>query len=135
MDLLEMVLSLGGEEKRVGECLVFEATMNALALINELDRLGVETLIVLGPLHRKGRKPGVYVSRIEPSRGPENPILLVKELWGNLTGSLRLEDYAAALRILYGKAFYVAECEPGEGEGGCKSVVEQWLREQCGGQA
>ena len=124
-----MVLRLG-DEKRIGKCIVLEADMDALALLDELKRLSADTLVVLGPLHREGRRRGVYVSEVKPEKGPENPSRLVKELWGNLTGSLRLEDYVAALRILYDRVFYVAECEPGE-ESRCSDVVEKWLREYC----
>lgn len=124
-----MILRIG-DERHLGKCIVIEADMDALALIDEVKRRGADTLVVLGPLHREGRRRGIYVSKIEPSRATENPSRLVKKLWGNLTGSLRLEDYVTALQILYDKEFYVAECEPGKEEK-CSDVVEQWLRNYC----
>jgi len=125
-----MILGMG-DEKRLGNCIVMEADMDALALIDEARRRGADTLVILGPVHREGRRRGIYVSRVKPSKAEENPSRLVKKLWGNLTGSLRLEDYVSALQILYDREFYVAECEPGEEER-CSDVVEQWLRSYCG---
>ncbi|WP_317895232.1 hypothetical protein [Pyrofollis japonicus] len=129
--LLSMMLEKG-DETRIGNCIVIEADMDALALIDEARRLGASEIVLLGPLHRDNRQRGIYLERVEPNKSAaSSPNKLVKELWGNLTGSLRLDDYVAAMRILYDKPFYVAECDPGDTDE-CRDLVEQWLREYCG---
>ena len=129
-DILEEML-VRGDESRVGGCLVIEADMDALALVERFRESGASELILFGPRHVEGRRRGVYTRRVkavEPSMPPDR---LVRELWPNLTGSLRLDDYVAALRILLGRGFTVAECEPGSE--GCKGLLAGWLEAYCGG--
>jgi hypothetical protein len=119
-----------GDDFTVGRCRVVEADMDALALLDKLGDTGAEELVLLGPRHREGRRRGIYLRRVDPAEPSSlSPSQLVRELWGNLTGSLRLCDYEAALRILYRKPFTVAECEPG-GEG-CQGLVGEWLASYC----
>ena len=127
-EILEEMLRLG-DEFTIGNCVVVEADMDALALLDKARELGAERIILLGPRHREGRSRGVYLRTVEPRGAPSNPSQLVRELWGNLTGSLRLCDYEAALSILYDKPFTVAECEPAGV--GCRGLVESWIRENC----
>jgi hypothetical protein len=129
-EILEELMSLG-DEFRVGSCVVVEADMDVLALLDKAREHGAERIVLFGPRHVEGRRRGVYERTVEPRENPEkmDPMRLVRELWGNLTGSLRLCDYEAAMRILYDKPFTVAECEPG-GEG-CRGLVREWIGRLC----
>ncbi len=130
-DILEDLRRLG-DEFELGRCIVVEADMDALALIDKARELGADELVLFGPRSLRGRRSGVHLRHVEPRRvgatGPET-LSLVRELWPNLTGSLRLEDYVAALQLLLGREFTVVECEPGGV--GCRGVLEKWLREFC----
>ena len=118
----ELARSLEG--KREGRCLYIEADMDALALIGEAEEAGAEELVLLGP------GEGPVLEKVEPidARGMD-PGRVVKELWMNLTGSLGLEDYVAALRILYGRPFYVARCGSGRS---CQEVLRLVRERFCG---
>ncbi len=98
------------ERGRLGRCVFIEADMDALALVDEARRLGAEGLLLVGASHSCPGPAGEPV-RVEPLNAERmDPRGLVKELWMNLTGSLGLDDYVAALRILYGKGFWVLCC-------------------------
>ena len=128
-DILEDLMRLG-DRVRLGSCLVAEADVDALALADMFAESCAEELVVFGPRHREGRLHGVYTRTVEPRRPGGDIAGLVRELWPSLTGSLRLDDVVAALSLLLGRRFTVAECEPG-GQG-CRGVLEEWARRVCG---
>jgi hypothetical protein len=122
-----------GDEIKVNNCLIIEADMDALALLDKLRDVGAEKLVLFGPLHREGRKPGVYERNVQPEKrsvNGKNASDIVKTLWPNLTGSLKLCHYEDALKILSNKPFKIAECEPG-GKG-CYDIFIRWLESACG---
>jgi len=109
--------------RREGSCVFIEADMDALALLDEAERLGAETIVLVGPGPWRG------VERVEPVDGAGmDPFAVTKELWMNLTGSLGLDDYRAAMRLLSRRPFYVAGCG-----GDCEAVIEEVRRRFCQG--
>ena len=125
--LLEAARRLDG--RRAGSCVFLEADMDALALIDEAERLGAEELVLVGMDEEAGER--VTVETVEPRRvDPEREAQrIVKDLWMNLTGSLGLGDYVEALRILYPRRFTVVRC----GGEACGEPLLGKLRELCGG--
>ncbi len=128
-DVLDDIMELGDEVTWNG-CLIVEADMDALALVDTAKSRGIERIVVFGPRHVPGRRPGVYMAMVEAGEQSLNPDQVVRTLWPNLTGSLRLSDYIDALKLLWGKPFEVAECEPGE-KGTCKGALVTWIEEFC----
>ncbi len=123
----EELLELAGrlEGRRLGRCVFIEADMDALALLDEAERLGAESIVLVGPGPWRG------LERVEPTGGRGlDPQRLVRELWMNLTGSLGLDDYAAALRILSERPFYVVGCGDS-----CRGAVARVLEGLCGADA
>lgn len=102
--MLEKARMMDGERR--GHCLIVEADMDALALLDEAGKIGAGLLVVASPC---SSVEGVVAEAYEPLRrrgldGRET-VLLVRELWMNLTGSLGPEDWAAALRVLSPRPF------------------------------
>ncbi len=116
-------------EREIGSCVVIECDMDALALLDEATRLGAGEIVLFAPLHREGRRRGLYERLVEPANDNPLPSRLAGELWANLTGSLKLVHYEAALRRLYSKPFRVVECEAGGG--GCSGLLQQWIEARC----
>lgn len=116
--------------------MVVDGSMDALSLIDEAVSRGIDQIVVLGAAHAKGRAPGIYTHIIEPRDARSmDPLQLTRELWMNLTGSLGLDDYAAALSLLWGRAFILAECDPGDmdnPEEACKKLAREWIQQECG---
>ncbi|WP_338250902.1 hypothetical protein [Pyrodictium abyssi] len=136
--LLELVLELIGREPeaRIGRCIVIDGSMDALSLVDEASSRGVEDIVILGAIHTDGRGRGMYTRVVEPRDARAmSPQQLTKELWMNLTGSLGLDDYAAALSLLWSRAFILAECDPGDSEDpeeACKRLAREWIQRECG---
>jgi len=119
----------------MGKCLIIDGSMDALSLIDEATSRNIDLVTILGAVHTEGRAPGIYTRMIEPRDARKmNPLQLTRELWMNLTGSLGLDDYAAALSLLWNRAFILAECEPGDTddpEGVCKRLAREWIQQEC----
>ncbi len=120
--LMELAASMDGEI--LGRCLVREADVDALALLDEARELGVKHIYVVSPCSRIN---GIEAEAYEPMGGAERAaadgratVLLVRELWMNLTGSLGPEDWAAALRVLSPRPFLVIRL----GEGGFEKLLD-----------
>jgi len=125
--LLEDARRLDG--RRTGSCVFLDADMDALALLDEAEKLGAEEIVLVGvDEEAEGR---VVVEEVEPRRvNPEREAQrIVKNLWMNLTGSLGLGDYVEALRILYPRRFTVIRC----GGDACGEPLLEKLRALCGG--
>lgn len=135
--LLELVLELIGKkpEARIGRCIVIDGSMDALSLVDEASSRGTKDIVILGAVHVDGRGVGVYTRVVEPRDATTmNPQQLTQELWMNLTGSLGLDDYAAALSLLWSRAFILAECDPGDSEDpeeACKRLAREWIQREC----
>ncbi len=112
------------EGRRLGRCVFLEADMDALALLDYLRDLGAEGLVLVGPCGSAGE--GVVVEEAVPAK-VDDPTMVTRELWMNLTGSLGLDDYVAALRILYPGRFLVIRCR---GESCGKQLLRR-LGELC----
>jgi len=107
--LLEEAARLDG--RLLGRCLVREADVDALALLDEARDCGIDRVVVVAPC---GSLEEAEAEAYEPMRAARSAamdgrgaVLLVRELWTNLTGSLGPEDWAAALRILSPRPFLV----------------------------
>jgi len=106
--LIEKAAEMDGA--RIGRCLVREADVDALALLDEYRDCGARLLVVASPCRGA---VDVEAEAYEPLRGAgdrldgKDTILLVRELWMNLTGSLGPDDWAAALRVLAPDPFLV----------------------------
>ena len=135
--LLELVLELIGRrpEARIGRCIVIDGSMDALSLIDEASSKGIKDIVIFGAVHSEDRSRGVYTRIVKPRDATAmSPQQLTKELWMNLTGSLGLDDYAAALSLLWSRAFILAECDPGDSEDpeeACKKLAREWIRREC----
>jgi hypothetical protein len=118
--VLEKAAALDGA--RIGRCLAREADVDALALLDEAREHGAGLLVVVSPCRDAS---GIQVEAYEPLRrrtglGGRDTVLLVRELWMNLTGSLGPDDWAAALRVLSPRPFMVVRVGP-EGLGSSTS--------------
>ncbi|MCE4628526.1 MAG: hypothetical protein F7C34_05215 [Desulfurococcales archaeon] len=119
------------DRRRLGKCVVYDADVDALTLLDWAKDEGASTILVVFPSSGMAREPGVYhVSDHAPL--PERSLEtseLVRDIWMNLTGSLMPNDYVRALRVLSNIPFSVYECTPRNGD--CIGVLEEWLGEVC----
>ncbi|MCE4624948.1 MAG: hypothetical protein F7C35_03680 [Desulfurococcales archaeon] len=117
---------------RLGRCVVYDADVDALTLLDWAKAEGVDSIwLVFPPCEPGGRGDSIRLLGTYSPRpaGPADARELVRDIWMNLTGSLMREDYVRAMRALSRLPFSVYECVPRDGD--CVSVLEEWLGEVC----
>ncbi|ABM80606.1 hypothetical protein [Hyperthermus butylicus] len=132
--ILEIASRLDG--RRLGNCLVIEADMDAISLADIVADHGAERLVILGPLDEPDKPQGILrlgeYSYIQPDA--IDPEELVSRLWPNLTGKLSIRDYIEALRFFHKGVFEAYACNTAGGRidrETCRRLVEDWLRRLC----
>ncbi len=132
--ILEAARSL--DERRIGNCLVIEASFDALTLIDIALDFGAEKILLMAGVEREDLPSGISFLGSYPPSGspPRDPQVIVKRLWPNLTGSLDIESYVDALSILSPIPFDAYVCNTlGLREGkGCAGLVREWIESVCG---
>ncbi len=116
--------------RRLGECIIVDATVSVLDLTARAEELGASDLVLVVPEY-EGPPRLECSDRVEPEREPEKlpPDNIVRRLWQNLTGSLDPDDYVEALRIFWRRGFLLCKCRPlGDS---CIEVLLEELKPLC----
>ena len=120
------------DRQKFGRCVVYDADVNVLTLLDWAIDEGVSLiLLIFPPFSGRVLREGVWhVADYKPiEQNALDTRDLVKDIWMNLTGSLMPGDYVRAMRALSRLPFSVYECVPRDG--GCVSVLREWLGEVC----
>ena len=132
--ILEAARSL--DKRRIGDCLVVEASFDALTLIDIALDFGAEKILLMAGVKREDLPPGITFLGSYPPSGspPRDPQVIVQRLRPSLTGSRGMESYVDALSILSPIPFDAYVCNTlGLGEGTkCAGLIGKWIKSVCG---
>jgi len=123
------------DTKKLGKCIIIEANMNALALLDTAKKHNVEKILLIVGASRSDVQQGIqhYYSG-KPGQSLVSLNEINRMLWANLTGSLDVDDYINALMILSDRPYDVYVCNKWGASGvNCGEVTEEFIKEFCVG--
>ncbi len=119
--------------KTIGRCIVVDADVDVLTILDWANEHGAQQVYLVFPPCKPQlqEKPGISYVEGHPETKPlrEDPQILVKNIWMNLTGSLARKDVVSAMRTLSHLPFKVYECHPKDGD--CIAPLQEWLGAVC----
>ncbi len=118
---------------KLGSCVIVEANMDALALLDTAKKNKARRIVLIAGLSREDMPQGLqhyYTGKPGQERIPLSNINRL--LWANLTGSLDVDDYINALRILSDKPYDIYVCNKVRGDGvNCAELAEKLIKKLC----
>lgn len=132
-ELIDVAEQLDG--KKLGNCVIIEANMDALALLDTAKKHNVEKILLIVGTSRSDVQQGIqhYYSG-KPGQSLVSPNEINRMLWANLTGSLDVDDYINALMILSDRPYDVYVCNKWGTSGvNCGELAEAFIKEFCTG--
>lgn len=114
---------------RVGRCVLADAAVDATTLIVMMDYFGAKELVLIFACTMCSNDVYLEVEPLNAEAAPENPDIIVRALWPNLTGSLDPKFYIEALRLLYNREFKVYMVKSRGDE--CRESIQSIVRREC----